>query len=239
MWATWELIWYKTLFLIVVCEMNVEEPIVIPLSMQKLLMVLLNLKHFLCDEGEMVQHLKWRNTWNGRDLFVLPDINPGQPLFIYLPQSLHTQSGDNCTYRVCKMSQHERLQRQTMKDYFIFLWKMGWEVQLKPSPIFLPRVSFTPDTHQGTITRATAVLQVKNSVLDNKLSTSLFFFLNVTLHLWHMPFFLDNSHPEQEHSKSTAHFTQKKNERWKEWKGNTERFDYLYCFLCLVHGDGR
>lgn len=77
---------------------------------------------------------------------------------------------------VCKMSQHERLQRQTMKNYFIFLWKMGWEVQLKTSPVFLPRVSFTPDTHQGTITRATSVLQVKNSVLDNKLSTSLFFF---------------------------------------------------------------
>lgn len=77
--------------------------------------------------------------------------------------------------RVCKMSQHERVQRQTMKDYFIFLWKTGWEVQLKPSPVFLPCVSFTPE-HQGTITRATTVLQVKNSVLDNKLSTSLFFF---------------------------------------------------------------
>lgn len=62
---------------------------------------------------------------------------------------------------VCKMAQHETLQRQNMKDYFTFLWKMEWEDQLKSLPVFLPHVSFTPDTHQGTITGATSVLQVK------------------------------------------------------------------------------
>lgn len=36
-------------------------------------------------------------------------------------------------------------------------------------------------------------------MLDNKLSPSTFLFLNVTLHLWHTPFVLHNSHPEQEH----------------------------------------
>lgn len=42
-----------------------------------------------------------------------------------------------------------------------------------------------------------------------------------------------------EASISTAHFTQKKYGKWKEWKGSMEKFHYLYYFLCLVHGDER